>query len=312
MGCLSDEVKGAGVQQVSKLTPEQEQLVALLGRQARPAVAGVPMRATIPGMEFAPGGPSGLQQQAFQLAGQLPGLFEGGIGQMMQPVGQFAREGFRQESIPAIMAALGGQGAARSSGAAGILGREARNLELGLASQFAPMQFGLQQARVGLPSQLAQMGGLQQSFPEAQRQFALQRFMAGVPEASPRLGLLGPAFTSAYDTAVQQGHYSPGLLSQMLGFGGAVGGQMAASDARLKDNIESIEDALEKLNQIDGKIYNFKWNNPDNKDVGVLAQELEQILPEAIVERNGVKYVKYEAVIALLVSAVKQLARKVG
>jgi len=180
-------------------------------------------------MEFAPGGPSPLQEQAFGMMGQLPGMFEGGIQQMMQPVGEFARQGFQQETIPAIMSALGAGGMARSSGAANILGREGRNLELGLASQFAPMQLQSQQMQMGLPGMMAGMGGLQRGIGEEQTQFGLSRFMAGTPEQDPRLGFIGPAFTSAYDTAVQQGFMSPGLGTQLLAAGGsALGGYFGA------------------------------------------------------------------------------------
>lgn len=203
---------GGSVQQVEKLTPEQQRLVALLTGKAAPAISGV-QGATIPGMQFAPGGPSPLQQKAFGMAGQ-------DISQMMRPVSQFAQQQFEQEYTPAIMGALGAHGMARSSGAPEILGRQARNLNLGMAAQFAPMQF--QQ-----PGVMAGLGGLQRGIGEEQTQFGLQRFMAGAPEADPRLGFIGPAFTSAYDTAVQQGYYKPGIGSQLLGFGGSLLGGMA-------------------------------------------------------------------------------------
>ena len=212
MGCFSGDVRGQSVQQVEKLTPEQQRLIALLSQKAGPAIQGVG-GATIPGMEFAPGGPSQLQQQAFGMAGQ-------DIGQLMAPVGDYAQNMFQQETIPAIMGALGSQGMARSSGAADILGRQGRTLSMGLAAQFAPMQF--QQ-----PGMMAGLGGLQRGIGEEQTQFGLQRFMAGAPEADPRLGFIGPAFTSAYDTAVQQGFFSPGLGTQLLQFGGNVLGGMA-------------------------------------------------------------------------------------
>ena len=297
MGCFSGETKGQSITQVEKLTPEQRRLVALLSGKARPAIEGI-TGATIPGMEFAPGGPSPLQQQAFGMAGQ-------DISQLMAPVGDYAQNMFQQETIPAIMGALGSQGMARSSGAPEILGRQGRNLSMGLASQFAPMQF--QQ-----PGMMAGLGGLQRGIGEEQTQFGLQRFMAGAPEADPRLGFIGPAFTSAYDTAVQQGFFSPGLGTQLLSEGGQIGMGMAmASDERLKENIEHIDNALEKVNKIDGKIYKFKFKDKE-RDGGVIAQELEKVLPEAVVEVDGIKFVKYEAVIALLVNAVNELARKVG
>lgn len=224
MGCFSGSVKGQKTQQVSKLTKEQERLVNLLAKQAIPAVSGV-QGPTVPGMEFAPGGPSPLQQQGFDLAGQMPGMFApgpGGISQAMAPVADFANMNFRQQTIPSIMGALGAQGMDRSSGAAQMLGREGRNLNLGMASQFAPMQM---QGQMGMPGMMAGLGQQQRGIGEEQTQFGLQRFMGAAPEQDPRLGFIGPAFTSAFDTAVQQGQYSPGVGSQLLGaLSGGLGG----------------------------------------------------------------------------------------
>ncbi len=228
MGCFSLDVGGQSAQQLPSLTPEQEQLVALLGEQATPAIQAV-TGATIPGQEFAPGGPSPLQQQAFGLAGQLPQQLQfdpNRIAQQFQPVAEFARQGFQQETIPAIAGAAGFGGVARSSGFQDVLAREGRNLELGLASQLGQQQIGAferAQDRTGqLPGVLAGIGGLQRGFGEEQRQFGLEQFRAGAPEADPRLGFLGPAFTSPFNTAVQQGFAQPGIGSQLLGAAGSI------------------------------------------------------------------------------------------
>ena len=235
MGCFSPNVSGQGEQQVSKLTPEQEQLVALLGQQATPAIQAI-QGATIPGQEFAPGGPSPLQQQAFGLAQQLPQQLQfdpNRIAQQFQPVADFARQGFQQETIPALAGAAGFGGTARSSGFQDVLAREGRNLELGLSAQLGQQQIGAferAQDRTGqLPGVLAGIGGLQRALPEEQRQFGLQQFLAAAPEADPRLGLLGPAFTSAFDTTVNQGFATPGIGSQLLGLGGSVFGAAGAA-----------------------------------------------------------------------------------
>ena len=235
MACFTPKIQGQSAQQVSKLTPEQEKLVALLGKQAAPAVKAI-QGATVPGDEFAPGGPSPLQQQAFGLAGQLPEQLQfdpNRITEQFQPVADFARQGFQQETIPAIANAAGFGGGARSSGFQDVLAREGRNLELGLAGQLGQQQIGAfenaQQRTAQTPGALAGLGGIQQGFPEAQRQFGLQQFLAGTPEQDPRLGLLGPAFTSAFDTAVQQGFASPGIGSQFLSAGGAAVGSYYGS-----------------------------------------------------------------------------------
>jgi hypothetical protein len=92
------------------------------------------------------------------------------------------------------------------------------------------------------------------------------------------------------------------------------------SDIRLKENINIIENALEKIDSISGVYYN--WTDeaiqlfPEkNKDVevGVIAQEIQKILPEVVALRdNGYYAVKYERIIALLIQSVKELKNQVN
>ena len=86
-----------------------------------------------------------------------------------------------------------------------------------------------------------------------------------------------------------------------------------SSDERLKDNITPIEDPLAKVLSISGNT--FDWNDKSNKsghDVGVIAQEIEKVLPEAVVTRdNGYLAVDYHKVVPLLIEAVKELSAKV-
>ena len=81
-----------------------------------------------------------------------------------------------------------------------------------------------------------------------------------------------------------------------------------SSDERLKDNVSPIINALSKVKQIGG--YEFDWNNDSEHsghDVGVIAQEIEKVLPEVVVDRdNGYKAVRYEKIVALLIEAVKE------
>ena len=91
-------------------------------------------------------------------------------------------------------------------------------------------------------------------------------------------------------------------------------GAMAAalSDRRAKENIEPIDGALAKVEELTGYTYNYKENSPEIRNGGVMAQDLEKVLPDAVFEKDGVKYVKYDAVIGLLVSAVGELSKKVA
>ena len=82
----------------------------------------------------------------------------------------------------------------------------------------------------------------------------------------------------------------------------------ASSDERLKDNVTPIGSALSKINQIGG--YEFDWNSDSSHsghDVGVIAQEIEKVLPEVVVDRDtGYKAVRYDKIVALLIQAVKE------
>lgn len=100
-----------------------------------------------------------------------------------------------------------------------------------------------------------------------------------------------------------------------VGINGAlyVGGDIvafASSDERLKVNIRPIPSALDKVKQISGVL--FDWNEISGKsgnDVGVIAQEIEKVVPEAVTTRDdGYKAVKYEKIIPLLIEAIKELA----
>lgn len=88
----------------------------------------------------------------------------------------------------------------------------------------------------------------------------------------------------------------------------------ASSDERLKDNLKPISDPLEKISNISG--YEFDWNDKQNlysgHDVGVVAQEIEQVIPEIVTERDdGYKAVKYEKLVPLLIESIKELTAKV-
>ncbi len=88
-----------------------------------------------------------------------------------------------------------------------------------------------------------------------------------------------------------------------------------SSDKRYKDNIVNISNPLDKLSKING--VSFNWNEISHKetgkkDIGVIAQEIEEVLPEIVETRdNGYKAVDYPKLTALLIEAVKELSDKV-
>ena len=93
----------------------------------------------------------------------------------------------------------------------------------------------------------------------------------------------------------------------------ATGNVTAYSDLRLKENVEPITDALTKLDRISGNTYTRNdLKDTERKYAGVIAQEVETVLPEAVIEaEDGIKAVDYNATIALLIQAVKELKSEV-
>lgn len=92
----------------------------------------------------------------------------------------------------------------------------------------------------------------------------------------------------------------------------------STSDARLKTNIENITDALEKVKSLHGVEFTWKPELHDvhgyeGQDTGVIAQDVIQVLPEAVITRDtGYMAVNYEKMIGLLIEAIKELDTKVS
>ena len=88
-----------------------------------------------------------------------------------------------------------------------------------------------------------------------------------------------------------------------------------ASDINLKKDISPIQNALDMINRLSGNT--FTWNSKSNykgtDDIGILAQEVEELgLPGITQTRdNGVKAVRYDRLIPVLIEAVKELTAKV-
>ena len=91
----------------------------------------------------------------------------------------------------------------------------------------------------------------------------------------------------------------------------------STSDIRLKDNIKTIDKALDKVNSIQG--IEFDWiekeevHGNSGHDIGVIAQEIEKVLPDVVTTRDsGYKAVKYEKIVPLLIEAIKELTNEVS
>jgi hypothetical protein len=78
----------------------------------------------------------------------------------------------------------------------------------------------------------------------------------------------------------------------------------------MKTNITTITSSLEKLDAIRG--VNFNWKKDDRYAMGVIAQEVEAVIPEVVrQDEEGLRSVNYGALVGLLIEAVKDLKNEV-
>ena len=106
-----------------------------------------------------------------------------------------------------------------------------------------------------------------------------------------------------------------------VGISGAlnVGGDVvayASSDERLKDNIELISNPIEKVQSLKGVTWNWNENADELQqslpNVGVIAQDVEKVLPQLVTDRdNGFKGVDYAKLTGLLIEAVKDQQKQI-
>ena len=116
------------------------------------------------------------------------------------------------------------------------------------------------------------------------------------------------------------GTFSGGLTPASVGLGNlsnngnnlagnftATGNVTAFSDERLKENVQTIEGALDKVAQMRGVTYNYKSElNDGQRGTGVIAQEMQQVMPE-VVEEGEYLSVAYGNLVGVLIEAVKEL-----
>ena len=87
----------------------------------------------------------------------------------------------------------------------------------------------------------------------------------------------------------------------------ASGNVTAYSDEKLKDNIEPIENPIEKVKGINGVTFNRNDIEGNPRQTGVIAQEVETVLPEVVeTDEKGIKTVSYGNMVGLLIEAIKE------
>jgi hypothetical protein len=82
----------------------------------------------------------------------------------------------------------------------------------------------------------------------------------------------------------------------------------SSSDINLKENVKTVENSLETINSLRG--VSFDWKENGRSSYGIIAQELEEVLPE-LVKSGEVKSVNYNGLIGVLIEAIKELKAEV-
>jgi|GEM_PF-1387048 len=112
----------------------------------------------------------------------------------------------------------------------------------------------------------------------------------------------------ASDYVVINGTNNNSKTFYVTGSAGGSGAWSSKSDQRLKKNIHTIPNSLDKVRQLRG--VNYEWRDPNNYEpgtrIGFIAQEVEQVLPEVVEKESEYYSVQYAPVTALLVEAVKE------
>lgn len=123
----------------------------------------------------------------------------------------------------------------------------------------------------------------------------------------------GVSFNGSANITVYDGTKLPttgGTITGNLTVTGSIvanGEVTAYSDRRLKTDIKKIENALDKINKING--YTFTMLGTGKIQAGVIAQEIEKVLPEVVVKNNdnGYLMVMYGNIVSLIIEAIKEI-----
>ncbi len=118
-----------------------------------------------------------------------------------------------------------------------------------------------------------------------------------------------PLFTSTTSGTIT----ASGISTSKLTYNPSTGAMTAVdfnstSDINLKENIHTVGNALEITEQLRG--VSFDWKETGRSSYGVIAQELEAVLPE-LVKQGEVKSVNYNGIIGVLIEAIKELKKEI-
>ena len=110
-------------------------------------------------------------------------------------------------------------------------------------------------------------------------------------------GIINNAYNTALATVDDSGNFT------------ALQNVTAYSDARLKTNVETIDNALDKVSRMRGVTY--ERIDSGSKGVGVIAQEMQEVLPEVVMDNGDHLSVAYGNIVGVLIEAIKELKAEI-
>jgi hypothetical protein len=127
---------------------------------------------------------------------------------------------------------------------------------------------------------------------------------------SAKLATSAAGITVTGNLSATNGNFSGSITAVNGNFSGIVTATdiNSASDINLKKNIHQVENSLNKILQIRG--VNFEWKESGRASVGVIAQEVEKVLPE-LISGDDAKVVNYNGLIGVLIEAVKEQQKQI-
>ena len=83
------------------------------------------------------------------------------------------------------------------------------------------------------------------------------------------------------------------------------------SDIKLKKDITSLTSGLDKILELNP--VNFRWKKDDiRNNIGLIAQEVEKIIPDAVSEHNDIKHISYNMLTSTLIKGMQEMNTKVN
>lgn len=137
--------------------------------------------------------------------------------------------------------------------------------------------------------------------------------------AQAKEGALVVGVNSGLTTGLVVQYGKVGIGATIPGYRLDVAGDVGAnafyyrSDESLKENIQTLNNALEKITALRGVEFNFKDDAGKEKTIGLIAQEAEEVLPEIVseAEGSGFKSVDYAKVVPVLIEAIKEQQKEI-